>query len=71
MALVIAGAHLFSFFYVSVISSPAALRRRDLLSAGRCDAAPRFEVRAWRDLLRDTIPYAAAMTVGILYPRSA
>ena len=69
MALVIAGAHLFSFFFVSVVSSAAALAAAIFYLHGRVSLLPRFDISEWRDLIRDTLPYSAAVMVGILYPR--
>jgi len=69
VALVIASAHLFSFFFVSVVSSAAALLASILYLRGNVALLPRFDVGRWRALLRDTLPYSAAVMVGILYPR--
>jgi O-antigen/teichoic acid export membrane protein len=69
--LVVIGTGLLPFFYVSVISSLAALLATVLVMRGHVLIRPRFEVSAWWRLLRDSIPYAAATTVGILYFRVA
>jgi O-antigen/teichoic acid export membrane protein len=67
--LVIVGAHLFSFFFVSVVSSAAALIASILYLRRDVSLLPRLDVTMWRNLLRDTLPYSAAVMVGILYPR--
>lgn len=67
--LVLLGAHLFSFFFVSVASSAAALLAAVIYLRRQVSMLPRFELAAWRPLARDTLPYGAAATVGILYPR--
>ncbi len=67
--LVILGAHLFSFFFVSVVSSAAALIASILYLRRDVALLPRLDVATWRALLRDTLPYSAAVMVGILYPR--
>jgi O-antigen/teichoic acid export membrane protein len=67
--LVIIGARLFPFFIVSVVSSAAALLASVIYLRGRVELLPRFQTAAWRSLVHDTLPFAAAATVGILYPR--
>jgi O-antigen/teichoic acid export membrane protein len=67
--LVLVGAHLFSFFFVSVVSSAAALLASVVYLRGDVALLPRSDVPRWRALLRDTLPYSAAVMVGILYPR--
>jgi O-antigen/teichoic acid export membrane protein len=71
VVLVLLGTGLLPFFYVSVISSLAALAATLLVMRSHVMLRPRFEVQAWVRLLRDSIPYAAATTVGILYFRVA
>jgi O-antigen/teichoic acid export membrane protein len=67
--LVVIGAHLFSFFFVSVVSSTAALLAAGVYLRRRVSLLPSFDVARWRVLVRDTLPYSAAVMVGILYPR--
>jgi O-antigen/teichoic acid export membrane protein len=69
VVLVLVGAHLFSFFFVSVVSSLAALLAAVAYLRGHVSLLPRFELDRWRALVRDALPYAAATTVAILYPR--
>lgn len=68
VALVVVGAHLFSFF-ISIVSSAAALAACIVYLRGRVSLLPRFDLAKWRALLRDTLAYSAAVTVGVLYPR--
>jgi O-antigen/teichoic acid export membrane protein len=67
--LVVIGAQLFPFFFVSVASSAAALLAAAIYLRRRVSLLPLFELRSWRVTLRDTLPFAAAATVAILYPR--
>lgn len=67
--LVLIGAQLFAFFWVSVASSAAALLASAVYLRGRVSFLPLFDVSEWQKLVRDALPYAAAATVGILYPR--
>jgi O-antigen/teichoic acid export membrane protein len=67
--LVLIGAALFPFFFVSVASSAAALAASIVYLHRRVSLLPRFDLWRWRELVRDTLPFAAAATVGILYPR--
>jgi O-antigen/teichoic acid export membrane protein len=69
VVLVLIGAQLFPFFFVSVVSSAAALIASIVYLWGRVSLLPMFELSRWRVLVRDTLPFAAAATVGILYPR--
>lgn len=67
--LVLIGAQLFPFFFVSVASSAAALLASGVYLRRNISLLPMFDFPRWRTLVRDTLPYAAAATVGILYPR--
>ena len=68
--LVLIGAGLLPFFYVSALSSLAALAVTVVVLRGHVVPA-RFDIVYWRRMLRDSLPYAAAATVGILYFRIA
>jgi len=68
--LVLTGAGLLPFFYVSALSSLAALIVTVVVLRGHVVPA-RFDIVYWRQMLRDSLPYAAAATVGILYFRVA
>lgn len=67
--LVLAGAGLFSFFFVSVVSSAAALLVCVVYLRKRVSLLPRLDLGWWRRMLHDTLSYSAAVMVGILYPR--
>jgi O-antigen/teichoic acid export membrane protein len=67
--LVLIGAQLFPFFFVSVASSAAALVVAAIYLRQRVSLLPLFDLGNWRELARDTLPFAAAATVAILYPR--
>lgn len=67
--LVLIGAQLFPFFLVSVASSLAALLAAAVYLRRRVSLLPLFELDEWRGLVRDALPFAAAATVAILYPR--
>lgn len=67
--LVVLGASLFPFFWVSVVSALAALLAAVIYLRGHVWLLPRFDLARWRGLVRDALPYAAATTVAILYPR--
>jgi O-antigen/teichoic acid export membrane protein len=67
--LVLIGAQLFPFFLVSVASSAAALLVSGVYLRDRISLLPLFDIPEWRVMVRDTLPFAAAATVGILYPR--
>jgi O-antigen/teichoic acid export membrane protein len=67
--LVLIGAQLFPFFLVSVVSSAAALLASGVYLRRNISLLPLFDFPWWRQLVRDTLPFAAAATVGILYPR--
>lgn len=67
--LVLVSAKLFAFFFVSVVSSAAALVASIAYLRGHVSLLPRFDMARWRVLVRDALPYSAAVMVGILYPR--
>lgn len=67
--LVLIGAELFPFFLVSVVSSAAALLASVVYLRDRISLLPLFDLPEWRAMVRDALPFAAAATVGILYPR--
>jgi O-antigen/teichoic acid export membrane protein len=69
VVLVILGLGLFSFFWVSVISSLAALAVAVYCLRGRVALRPSFRARHWGVMLRDSLPYAAGVTIGVFYPR--
>lgn len=68
--LVVIGAGLLPFFYISALSSLAVLVATVIALRAHV-VRPRFDLGEWRSMLRDSLPYAAAATVGILYFRVA
>jgi O-antigen/teichoic acid export membrane protein len=71
VTLVAAGAGLLPFFAASVAASVLVLLAT--LTVVRREAAvrPEFDAAEWRDLLHDTLPYAAASAIGVIYFRAA
>jgi O-antigen/teichoic acid export membrane protein len=69
--LVLIGAGLIPFFYISVISSLAALVVTVLVLRGQIVRRLQFDFRYWLQMFRESIPYGAATTVGVLYFRVA
>jgi O-antigen/teichoic acid export membrane protein len=62
--LVAGGASLLPFYAASAIASAAALCATIVFTRRRVPLAPAFDVRVWRSLLRDVLPYAAATAMG-------
>lgn len=71
LALVIAGASLLPFFAVAVPASLATLALTAVLVRDATPFRPAFDRREWWVLLRDTVPYAAAIAVNVAYFRIA
>ncbi len=69
VVLVIAGASLGPFFLANPISAIPPLILVWLLVRRRVPGRPAFDLRAWWELLRDSLPYAAALAVSVLYFR--
>jgi O-antigen/teichoic acid export membrane protein len=69
VALVLAGAGLLPFFVVTIPAGLVTLGLTAALVRGRMPVAPRFRGAEWRPLVRDTLPYAAAIAVNTLYFR--
>jgi O-antigen/teichoic acid export membrane protein len=71
VVLVIAGASLLPFLFVSLAAAALALVVTVPLVRGRIPLRPSFDRRAWGPLLRDTFPYAVAVALNIAYFRIA
>ncbi len=71
LGLVVAGAALLPFFMVAIPASLAALVLTGVLVRRLTPFRPRFERDEWWVLLRDTIPYAAAIAINVVYFRLA
>lgn len=69
VALVIGGAALGPFFVANPISTLPPLLAAWLLVRRQVPSRPAFDVREWWPLLRDSLPYAAALAVSVLYFR--
>ena len=67
VVLVLAGASLISFFAVAVIASLVALAATVPVVRSAVRLTPSFDLAAWRELLRVTLPYALATAAGLLY----
>lgn len=71
VALAAAGATLLPFFLVAPAAALAALALTVALVRGIAPLRPRVDVASWRALLSETLPYALAVAVGVLYFRLA
>jgi O-antigen/teichoic acid export membrane protein len=69
VALVIAGAGLTWFFVAAPLATAVALVAIWLLVRGRAPGRPAWDTREWWRLLRDSLPYAAALAIAVLYFR--
>jgi O-antigen/teichoic acid export membrane protein len=71
VALVVAGATLLPFLFVSLAAAALAFAITVPLVRGRIPLRPSFDRRAWGPLLHDTFPYAVAVALNIAYFRIA
>lgn len=69
VVLVLAGAGLLPFFAVSVPAGLAMVFVAASLVRGRMPLAPQLRGREWWPLVRDSLPYAAAIAVNTIYFR--
>jgi O-antigen/teichoic acid export membrane protein len=69
--LVLAGAGLLSFFWVSVATGGLVLVITAVLVRRDIPLFPAVDVGEWRELLRETLPFAAASALGVVYFRVA
>jgi O-antigen/teichoic acid export membrane protein len=69
IALVLVGAALLPFFVVPVIANIPVVVAGILLVRGQMPMRPTLDVRQWRPILRDTLPFAAATALGFVYFR--
>jgi O-antigen/teichoic acid export membrane protein len=69
VVLVVAGAALTPFFVAAPVATGVTLVAIWLLVRGREPGRPSFDVGDWWALLRDSLPYAAALAVSVLYFR--
>jgi O-antigen/teichoic acid export membrane protein len=71
VALVLGGAGLIPFFIVPVAAGLATLAITLQITRGLIPLRPAFHASRWMPLLRDTLPFAAAIAVSVLYFRVA
>jgi O-antigen/teichoic acid export membrane protein len=71
IAAVIAGAGLNAFYWASVLAGVVIIVATLLLVRQHGSLRPSFDLPIWRRILRDTLPYAAAVAVGLIYFRIA
>jgi O-antigen/teichoic acid export membrane protein len=68
---VVAGAGLVAFFWASVAAALVMIAATLALVRGDTPLRPAFDLAIWRRVLRETLPYAAAAAVGLIYFRIA
>jgi O-antigen/teichoic acid export membrane protein len=71
IAFVIVSAGLTAFYWAHVLAGAIVLLATLLLIRRHASLRPSFDLVAWRRVLRETLPYAVAAAVGILYFRLA
>ncbi len=71
VVLVLAGAGLLPFFAANVAAALLMLAATLALVRREAPFMPALDVRIWKDLLRDVLPYALAAAVGLVYFRLA
>jgi O-antigen/teichoic acid export membrane protein len=71
LALVITGGRILPLLASTVVSGSVLLLGTAAVVGRRVSIAPSFDPRIWRQLLRETLPYALASAVGIIYFREA
>jgi O-antigen/teichoic acid export membrane protein len=69
--LVLAGSGLLGFFWVSVATGALVLVMTAVLVRGQMPLVPGVDLRAWKQLLAETLPFAAASALGVVYFRVA
>lgn len=69
VALVLAGTGLLPFFVVPIAAGLATLSVTFRITRKLIPLRPAFHPRRWMPLLRDTLPFAAAIAVSVLYFR--
>jgi O-antigen/teichoic acid export membrane protein len=67
--LVVLGAGVVSLLAVVIVSSSVQLLATAALVRGEVSLVPAFDLPVWRRLLRETLPFAAAAAVGVIYFR--
>jgi O-antigen/teichoic acid export membrane protein len=67
IGLVLAGAHLLAFLAVTIPAGVVVLALNVLVSSGRTPLMPAFHSARWWRLVRDVLPYSAAVAAATLY----
>ncbi|MGI8632696.1 MAG: oligosaccharide flippase family protein [Solirubrobacterales bacterium] len=67
VALVIGGAGLLPFFGITVAAAVTGSVMAVMVAANKISYRPSFNLARWWALLRDSVPYAVATALGILY----
>jgi O-antigen/teichoic acid export membrane protein len=71
VALVVTGAHVLPFLAATILSGGALLGGTAIVMRGRVSIVPAFDPAQWKFLVHQTLPYAMASAVGIIYFREA
>jgi O-antigen/teichoic acid export membrane protein len=71
IALVLLNAGLIAFFWANVVMGVVAVSMTIVLIRGTAPLLPRFHAASWKRILRQTLPYALAAAVGLIYFRIA
>jgi O-antigen/teichoic acid export membrane protein len=69
--LVVLNAGLTAFYWANVVMGVVLVTVTLLVLRGTAPLLPRFHAVAWRRILKDTLPYALAAAVGLIYFRIA
>jgi O-antigen/teichoic acid export membrane protein len=71
VVLVVIGAGVLPFLAVTAASGAGLLASTAVVMKGSISTLPAFDRQMWKDILAQTLPYAAAAAVGIIYFREA
>lgn len=71
VVLVVLGAGVLPLLAATIVSGAALLAGTAVVMRGQVSIVPAFDAAQWKSLLRQTLPYAMATAVGIIYFREA
>jgi O-antigen/teichoic acid export membrane protein len=71
VVLVVVGARVLPFLAATILSGGVLLAGTAMVMRGQVSIIPAFDATEWKALLRQTLPYAMAAAVGIIYFREA
>ncbi len=71
VALVVLGAGVLPLLAATIVSGGILLAGTAVVMRGQVSIVPAFDAAQWKSLLRQTLPYAMATAVGIIYFREA